>query len=456
VKAHISASLILSFCLVAASLGSSFLKSNAGQISRDVIEQLAFDVLLRGDKSERVVKRDGPIGVIATDKSGGHIQLVEDAVADINEAFGYGKIALRWTDEISTPKDDEIVFLLGSVSDGRGLIERAGVSSPGSFRSGSYRYWYKSHTYQSLTKGLVAIDASLPPEDISLLSRRYLLSVLGFRGSSRNLRDNESFFSPDYSGKRAQKDEDHKERKMLTETDSAMLKFADRWVAASMTWNKVRRVFDSRWSEAVESFLTPGSGELQNHGFDEAPGKIATSPTHTKQAESPSYPESPMKRDGVLACDVIVSLGNEKNATASVRLPKGSKGRIVEEQPHQILLFFGSDRLMYVPKEAVQHTGLTAPDEIRVELLKRNDSTERIAANGMLEKRFKLNVNQMQLFRNSGGDKILPVEAFAKAGARFPEGSAATLTSPSELVVRTTPTMMALVDAIMNAAKSSY
>ncbi len=164
----------------------------------------------------------------------------------------------------------------------------------------------------------------------------------------------------------------------------------------------------------------------------------------------------PTKREAVLACDVVVSMGNGKDATASLRLPKGSKGRIVEELPDKVLLFFGSDRLMHVPKEALYNSGVTAPDEIKVELLKLSDRNERIAANGMLEKRFRLSVNQIQLFRNPDGTKMSPVEAFAQAGVRFPEGSAAALTSPSELMVRTTPTMMALVNAIMDAARSSY
>jgi hypothetical protein len=452
-KLHAIAGFSLSFSVIFANL-VSFANAQAGsearEVGRGVVEQLAFDVLLKGEKTEQVVKREGPISLLVTDRSGKHRRSVEEAVADINEAFGYGKLALQWRDQVRTPKDDEIVFLLGSVSDGRQLIERAGVSSPGSFRSGSFRYWYKSHSHQSLTKGLVAIDDSLPDEDISLLARKYLLAVLGFRGSARNLRENESFFSP------TRRSGYSKERKTLTEADSLMLRFADRWIAPSMTWNKIRKILDSKWSDSLESFRTPTLGELRNRASDEALEEVTSNPSHTKQAVALSYSAMPTKREAVLACDVVVSMGNGKDATASLRLPKGSKGRIVEELPDKVLLFFGSDRLMHVPKEALYNSGVTAPDEIKVELLKLSDRNERIAANGMLEKRFRLSVNQIQLFRNPDGTKMSPVEAFAQAGVRFPEGSAAALTNPSELMVRTTPTMMALVNAIMDAARSSY
>lgn len=453
---RILASVVLKcFCIVS-SVAEASAPSDASPASRESVEQLAFEVLLKDDKTEQVVKRDGPISVLATDKCGQHKELVEEAVADINEAFGYGKLALRWRDEVRTPKDDEIVFLLGSVSDGRLLIERAGVSSPGSFRSGSYRYWYKSHIYQSMTKGLIAIDDSLPSEDLRILTRKYLLSVLGFRGNSRNLRADESFFSSDHALGGRRRVGDSIERQMFTEVDSAMLRFSDRWLAPSMTWNRIRKTFDSRWSESVESFRNPRPTELKDRHFDEPQGRVTNTSSYNKQAESSPESRLPTKREAVLACDLVVSMESAQDETASVRLPKGSRGRIVEEQPDQILLFFGSDRLMYVPKAAVNPPQAAVPDEIRVKLLKPRDSTERIAANGMLEKRFKLNVNQMQLFRSSGGKKLHPVEAFSSAGVRFPEGSAAALTSPSELMVRTTPTMMTLVSAIMEAARSSY
>lgn len=328
-KAHTSASIFLSLFVVAASFANAVAESDADHGRRNAVEQLAFDVLLRGSRTEQVVKREGPISILATDKCGQHRELINEAVAEINEAFGYGKLSLRWRDEVRMPKDDEIVLLLGSVSDGRLLIERAGVSSPGSFRSGSYRYWYKSHTYQNMTKGLVAIDDSLPSEDISMLARKYLLSVLGFRGSSSNLRGDESFFSSNHSLGGTRRGGGSTKSRMLTEVDSALLRFSDRWIAPSETWNRIRKTFDSRWSESLESFQTPGRGELKEKLPDETRGKVMDTPSYNKQAESSPDPKLPTKREAVLACDLVVSMGSVKDSVASIRLPKGSTGRIV-------------------------------------------------------------------------------------------------------------------------------
>jgi len=103
----------------------------------------ALAVILGGNKSEIVDKRVGPIRAIATSQDDSSRELVSQAVGEINDAFGYGKIALSWSDSARL-EDDAITIYIGSKRNGRQLIERFGVSSPRAFGSSTYYYWWEN------------------------------------------------------------------------------------------------------------------------------------------------------------------------------------------------------------------------------------------------------------------------------------------------------------------------
>lgn len=99
----------------------------------------ALAVVLNGDQTEIVDKRIGPIRAIATSHDESSRDLVNKAVGDVNDAFGYGKVALSWSDHASI-EDDAITIYIGPKRIGRQLIERFGVSSPRAFGSSTYYY----------------------------------------------------------------------------------------------------------------------------------------------------------------------------------------------------------------------------------------------------------------------------------------------------------------------------
>lgn len=237
-------------CLAFASQAIADAATGDGEDARE----WATGAFLNGNKSELVDKRVGPIRLISTDESGKSTDLVSEAVAELNDAFGYGKLALSESEK-AIPEDDAIVLYIGSKSAGRRLIERFGVSSPRAFRGGAYYYWYDDREKREIKRGVVALDEALPEADLARQLRRYLLGTLGYTGSTGY---GEGILSEQ---RRSGSPREPRPTKMLSEFDGVMLKFCDNHVPPAAKWWEIENIVQEKWPDFSAAYRNPAPGD---------------------------------------------------------------------------------------------------------------------------------------------------------------------------------------------------
>lgn len=220
--------------------------------SSDHAYDYALAVVLKGDQTEIVDKRVGPIRAIATCHDEASRDLVNKAVGDVNDAFGYGKIALSWSDRASI-EDDAITVYIGPKRIGRQLIERFGVSSPRSFGSSTYYYWWEKNRPNHVRRCLIAVD-HLSSKERQLEDLRYLLlACMGFK-------------SP-WSAKQLQRtrgSSDAAQEPVFSKFDAAIIRFFDKHVDPGAKSWEMRRVFKNKWPDFSAAYYNPPKDENPN------------------------------------------------------------------------------------------------------------------------------------------------------------------------------------------------
>ena len=213
--------------------------------SADRAYEHALAVILHGDKTEVVDKRIGPIRAIATTHDDSSRELVSKVVGEINDAFGYGKLALSWSDSPEL-EDDAITIYIGPKTDGRQLIKRFGVSSPRAFRSSTYYYWWEDARRNHIRRCLIAVDHLLLKEHQSEDLRYLLLACMGFK-------------SP-WSAKQLQRtpnSSDASQGPLFSKFDTAIIRFFDKHVEPGAKAWEMRRVFKNKWPDFSAAYYNP-------------------------------------------------------------------------------------------------------------------------------------------------------------------------------------------------------
>ena len=205
----------------------------------------ALAVILGGNQTEIVEKRVGPIRAIATSEDDSSRDLVSRAVGEINDAFGYGKIALSWSDSTRL-EDDAIIIYIGPKRNGRQLIERFGVSSPRSFGSSTYYYWWDKERRNHIRRCLIAVDHLSPKVRQSEDLRYLLLACMGFKSpwSAKQLQ-------------RTPRSSDTDLEPAFSKFDTAIIRFFDKHVRAGARSWEMRRVFKNQWPDFSAAYYNP-------------------------------------------------------------------------------------------------------------------------------------------------------------------------------------------------------
>ncbi len=221
--------------------------------SSDRAYNYALAVVLGGDRTEIVDKRIGPIRAIATCHDETSRDLVNKAVGDVNDAFGYGKIALSWSDSASI-EDDAITIYIGPKRIGRQLIERFGVSSPRTFGSSTYYYWWERERPNHIRRCLIAVDNLSTQERQSEDLRYLLLACMGFKSpwSAKQLQRNSN--SSDSAPEPA-----------FSKFDAAIIRFFDKHVDPGARDWEMRRVFKNKWPDFSAAYYNPPKNENPSH-----------------------------------------------------------------------------------------------------------------------------------------------------------------------------------------------
>jgi hypothetical protein len=205
----------------------------------------ATSILLGGSRSDLVEKRVGPVRVILTCGDAESREIANRAVGEINDAFGYGKLALSEA-ETATLEDDAITLFIGTKSQGRRLVERFGVSSPRAFRSGIYYYWWDKARRNHIRRGLVAVEEDVPRERQAIDLPYLLLASLGYRGiwSVHDHRSPSKTAEPS---------------PLLSEFDAAVIRFCEKHVPPGVRAREIRNIFEREWPDLSAAHSNPTS-----------------------------------------------------------------------------------------------------------------------------------------------------------------------------------------------------
>lgn len=207
--------------------------------------QIAMQMLALGKKTDTPDKRVGPVRVMVTCKSDHEYKLATEAVAEINDAFGYGKLALT-REEKTRIEDDAFTLYIGSVSESRKLIEDFGVSSPRAFGNGRSYYWWDKNQRQHIRSGIIALDEDARPTVMATELRRLILAALGYPGVKVSLQP---------SAKKSL--EEANTSKLLSEIQSAVVRFCDKHIPPAMKHWEIRKTFDREWPDFSAAFWNP-------------------------------------------------------------------------------------------------------------------------------------------------------------------------------------------------------
>ena len=224
-------------------------QSTKGVPSADVAYDYALELILGGSQSAIVDKRVGPIRAIVTCSDADTRSIVNQAAAAINDAFGYGKIALSES-ERARLEDDAITIYVGSKSDGRRLVEDFGVSSPRAFRDSVYYYWWDNDRRHHIRRCLIAADMA-SPQDRKTEDLQYLiLACMGVRNP---------WSSKQYQLK--SKGPDASQTKLFSDLDVAIIRFFDKHVPPGAKSWEMRNVFKREWPDFSAAYWNPSKDQ---------------------------------------------------------------------------------------------------------------------------------------------------------------------------------------------------
>jgi hypothetical protein len=251
-----AANILLGCAFAANSLGQ---QADKGEIPAETAFNYALDVVLDGKKSEIVDKRVGPIGAFLTCSDETSREIVHQAVGQINDLFGYGKIAISESEQARID-DDAITLFVGSKSDGRKLVERFGVSSPRAFRGATYYYWWDQARRNHIGRCMIAIDEASSPE-IQAENLYYLLmACMGFQSPWSAKSHQQSM-----GGARGAQTGGY------ADLHKATVRFFDKHIPPGSTAHDMRRIFKREWPDFSAAFRQPSSQTEQRSPSGQAP-----------------------------------------------------------------------------------------------------------------------------------------------------------------------------------------
>jgi hypothetical protein len=206
----------------------------------------ALEVVLGGNKTAIVDKRVGPIRALLTAPDDETRRLVQQAVAEINDAYGYGKIALAESDRVRL-EDDALTIFVGSKSDGRKLVEDFGVSSPRAFGGGVYYYWWDDGRNNHIRRCLIAIDEASLRHGSTQDLRHLIAASMGLQ----------SPWSASHA--RASSPADAAGQQIFSELDVAIIRFFDKHVPPGAKAWEMRNIFKREWPDFSSAYWNPSA-----------------------------------------------------------------------------------------------------------------------------------------------------------------------------------------------------
>jgi len=207
----------------------------------------ALAIVLDGRKTGIVDKLVGPVRAILVCRDAELRKLAHQAVAEVNDAFGYGKIAVQDT-ENTRLEDDSITILIGSKRESRQLVKDFGVSSPRAFRGATYYYWWDPRRRNHIRRGVIAIDKTASQEELSDDLKHLLLACMGVESPwDAHL---------NHPGSRGQKTE---ESSIFSEFSVAVLRFFDKHVEPGATAHDMRNTFKREWPDFSSAYWNPAN-----------------------------------------------------------------------------------------------------------------------------------------------------------------------------------------------------
>jgi hypothetical protein len=194
-----------------------------------------------------VDKLVGPTRAILVCRDEGLRNLAHQAVAEINDAFGYGKIALQDA-ESARLEDDSITIFIGSKRKGRQLIEDFGVSSPRAFRGAVYYYWWDRQRRHHIRRGVIVIDETSSQQEFSEDLKYLLLACMGVR--SPWVAD---LHHPRVRGQKPA------EGSIFSDFSVAVVRFFDKHVPPGARAWDMRKAFESEWPDFSSAYWNPSN-----------------------------------------------------------------------------------------------------------------------------------------------------------------------------------------------------
>ena len=221
----------------------------------------AFTHFLSGKKTTIVDKRVGPIRAIATAQDDSLHESVSQAVGEINDAFGYGKIALSWSDKVRMESDSLTIFI-GSKRQCRQLIEDFGVSSPRGFGYSTYYYWWDGTNRHHIERAIIAINDAIPKARLSEELRYLLLACMGFP-NFRSAREYRHFMS-EREHQRQPTSMDADLEPAFSDSETAIIRFWDKHVHPKSKEWEVKKIFQNEWPDFSAAYCNPQANPVSN------------------------------------------------------------------------------------------------------------------------------------------------------------------------------------------------
>lgn len=207
----------------------------------------ALEIVLGGKQTEIVDKLVGPVRAILVCRDAELRNLAHQAVAEINAAFGYGKIAVQDA-ESARLEDDSITIFIGSKSDGRQLVEDFGISSPRAFRGASYYYWWDREWRHHIRRGVIVIDETSSRQELSEDLKHLLLACMGVQ----------SPWAADSHHPRA-RGQKPAEGSVFSDFSVAVVRFFDKYVPPGARAYDMQRAFKREWPDFSSDYWNPSN-----------------------------------------------------------------------------------------------------------------------------------------------------------------------------------------------------
>lgn len=213
--------------------------------SADSIFKYISAISLGWRSESKTRKSESQKQVLFRDSTGRCTDSFLQAVEDLNKAFGYQKLMPQITTKDQT-KDQAVVLLLGTKSDGRRFLREAGARA--GTPNGAWNGWFWWDASNEMSKAAIAIYLEEVTEhSLKFYFRRSLLTALGYPGYTERYNSIFDTYESRYPNPKEVAALDPKATSFLSEWDVAILRFCDRFLSTDANRSNIRKVIAREW-----------------------------------------------------------------------------------------------------------------------------------------------------------------------------------------------------------------